>query len=221
MPHDANTSERDRREPAGGGPCIPRGDSDAARSGQRPLQESEAIAGLAGIFLPPLSPTLPELFPGCELLGHEWKFGDVALRFVLPRGLEDPIAWNLRGVGRGKWFRTLTWHCYEYAPPNRPPELEPYRLWIPPAYEFDGASTPRKLWSRKQFAPVEISIVAALPHDYVCDHPEVLPRYAGDAIFGHILDQLAIEHQLEVREAIEFHSAVSIYSRIKNYMLGK
>lgn len=172
---------------------------------------------LHGATLPPVPPRLEDLFPGCELQLQQWKFGDVLVSFVLPRGVADPIVWNRAGVARGKWFRTITWICYEYDPPNRPAHIEPYRLWIPPNFEFDGASIPRKLWGREGFAPVEISIVAALPHDYVCEHPEILPRYAGDAIFGHVLDQLAIENQLEVRQAIEFHSAVSVYSRLKQY----
>lgn len=158
-----------------------------------------------------------ELFAGCELVELERRFGDVRVLFALPRGIVEPIAWNSRGLATRKWFLTLTELVYEYDHPNRPADVEPYRLRIPAGYAFDGASIPRKLWGREGFAPVEVHMWAALPHDYVCDHPEILPRYAGDAIFGHVLDQLAIENQLEVRQAIEFHSAVSVYSRLKQF----
>jgi len=191
--------------PAGGGGFhLSRGGNDSARS------------------LPPSRPNSPtdaphELFPGCQLQMHVRRFGDVPVSYWLPCGLAEPIGWNSRGLERRKWFLTLTWLSYEYDPPDRPTDVEPYRLWIPPGYEFDGASIPRKLWGREGFAPVEAHMWAALPHDYVCDHPEILPRYAGDAIFGHVLDQLALENQLEVRHAIEFHGAVSVYSRLKHF----
>jgi hypothetical protein len=62
-----------------------------------------------------------------------------------------------------------------------------HRLTIRKGYQFDGASVPRALWWVRGFSPLDRSIVAALAHDWICDHPNLLPRIVGDAIFFALL----------------------------------
>jgi hypothetical protein len=59
-----------------------------------------------------------------------------------------------------------------------------WEFTVPKGFEFDGPSIPRLLWWIGGLSPADIdTVLAAGPHDYVCEHPEVLPRILGDAIF--------------------------------------
>jgi Protein of unknown function (DUF1353) len=70
--------------------------------------------------------------------------------------------------------------------------LGEHRLPVPRGFQFDGASVPRWLWWLKGFSPLDRSIVAALAHDWLCEHPEILPRVVGDAIFISLLRRSGI-----------------------------
>lgn len=59
-----------------------------------------------------------------------------------------------------------------------------HEMVVPKGFEFDGASVPRWIWWIHGFAPWERdTLLAALIHDYLCEHPEELPRIIADAIF--------------------------------------
>jgi len=63
-----------------------------------------------------------------------------------------------------------------------------FELVVPADFEFDGASVPRWLWWINGLASSDDDTkLAALAHDYICEHPEVLPRVIGDAIFATLL----------------------------------
>lgn len=58
---------------------------------------------------------------------------------------------------------------------------------VPVGYQFDGASVPRPLWVLKGFSPLDRSILAALFHDFLVDHPDELDRVIADAVFVSLL----------------------------------
>ena len=153
-----------------------------------------------------------DLFARCELVEHLRVFGDVRIEFALPRGITNPIAVNDEEFDGSKYFVTQSEIVYRYGQ---------HALAIPARYPFDGASIPRRLWGLKGYSPLEIHIWAALPHDYICEHPEVLPRGIGDAIFDHILGQLASERKLARRQALEMYWAVRLYTRLKAWMTAE
>jgi hypothetical protein len=69
-----------------------------------------------------------------------------------------------------------------------------YYLPIPADYGFDGASIPWLVRIVPGFQKLDWHLLAALPHDYVIDHPELLPRSVADGIFVEVLVALA-EHR--------------------------
>lgn len=73
-----------------------------------------------------------------------------------------------------------------------------YYLPIPAGYEFDGASIPWLIRIVPGFAKLDWHLLAALPHDYVIDHPQLLPRSVADGIFVSVLVALA-EHRKDSR----------------------
>jgi hypothetical protein len=143
--------------------------------------------------------TLPVLRQGLVL-------GDVRIEWELPAGFLEPVVWNYRGLRRRKWFATQCWIVYRYGE---------YSLRIPPRFEFDGPSTPRITWWRPSYAPMEAQVWSALPHDYICERPEVLPRGIGDAIFAHLSEQVAAAELMARRDAWRQSTAVRWYSRAK------
>lgn len=59
-----------------------------------------------------------------------------------------------------------------------------HSLEIPSGYEFDGPSIPRLFWSIVGLSPLDDeALFASLGHDWVCDHPDEMPRVMGDALF--------------------------------------
>jgi len=66
-------------------------------------------------------------------------------------------------------------------------------LWIRANYRFNGASIPWFLRWLPGCQMLDWHLLAALPHDYVCDHPEYLPRPVGDGIFISVLMAIAQE----------------------------
>lgn len=64
----------------------------------------------------------------------------------------------------------------------------PHELVIGKGFTFDGPSIPRILWWIAGLSPCDLdTVLAALVHDWVCEHPDELPRIVGDAIFFHLL----------------------------------
>lgn len=125
-----------------------------------------------------------ERFAGGELRRHMRRFGDVAIAWWLPAPFETPFGLNVDGLDGHAYFVTLTWIVYRFGP---------HTLVIPPGFVFDGASVPRIFWCVPGFSPLGRHVWAALAHDWICEHPEELPRIIGDAIFGHLLEQLRID----------------------------
>ena len=146
-----------------------------------------------------------------HLVQHVRRFGDVAIEFSLPAGIVNPIAVNDEALNGSDFFVTQCEIVYRYGAHSLP---------IPRRFIFDGASIPRRLWGLKGFSPLEVHLWAALPHDFICEHPEVLPRGIGDAIFGHILDQIAREKKLASKQALEMFWAVRLYTRLKEWVSG-
>ena len=102
-----------------------------------------------------------------------------AVRIEWDAAVADPIVADLARPG---WFRTACVIRYWYG-------TFPHPFEIPAGFSFDGASIP--WFARLLFAKYDWHLLAALPHDYVCDHPELLPRPIGDGIFISVLLALA------------------------------
>jgi hypothetical protein len=152
------------------------------------------------------------LFPACELVDHVRVFGRVHVYFALPRGIVNPFAIDDAALSSPKKYVTQTALVYSYGP---------HALELPARYAGDLASFPwlARLWMAwKGLDVVDEHLWAAWPHDYVCDHPEELPRAIGDAIFGHLLDELAAEKKLKRRQALEMFWAVRLYTRLKQWV---
>lgn len=66
-----------------------------------------------------------------------------------------------------------------------------YALLVERGYRFDGASIPWLVRLLPWWRKLGWHLLAALPHDWVCDHPELLPRPVGDGIFLSVLLGLA------------------------------
>lgn len=101
------------------------------------------------------------------------------------------IEWDARykfpivaDLGKTGYFLTQTPVTYRYG-------LGKYPLTIPEDYSFDGASIPWLIRIVPGLAKFDWHLLAALPHDFVCDHPELLPRSVGDGIFVSVLIALA------------------------------
>ena len=92
-----------------------------------------------------------------------------------------PIAVNLERVG---YFTTQCEVTYRYGDGD-------YFLKIKEDYTFDGATIPWLIRIVPGFAKLDWHLLAALPHDYVCDNPSLLPRSVGDGIFVSVLIALA------------------------------
>jgi hypothetical protein len=55
---------------------------------------------------------------------------------------------------------------------------------IPAGFEFDGPTIPRLLWWIPGLSPADIdAALASCLHDWCCDHPDLVPRAYGDALF--------------------------------------
>jgi hypothetical protein len=92
-----------------------------------------------------------------------------------------PIVVDLETPGR---FITLCEIRYRYGTGD-------YCLPIKEDYSFDGASIPWLIRIVPGFARLDWHLLAALPHDYVIDHPQLLPRSIADGIFVEVLVALA------------------------------
>lgn len=99
-----------------------------------------------------------------------------------------PIAVDLETTGR---FVTLCEIRYRYGTGD-------YFLPIRADYGFDGASIPWLIRIVPGFQKLDWHLLAALPHDYVIDNPQLLPRSIADGIFVTVLVELA-EHRKEGR----------------------
>jgi hypothetical protein len=66
-----------------------------------------------------------------------------------------------------------------------------FRMPIAKGFRFDGASVPWFVRMIPGLAKLDWHLLATLPHDWVCEHPELLPRPVGDAIFLSVLLAIA------------------------------
>ena len=78
---------------------------------------------------------------------------------------------------------------------------------------------PRKLWFR--YSPIDDTVWIALPHDWICKHPDVLPRAIGDAIFEHLAGELAKAKRIDAQKAFEMAVAVRWFTRLKAWITEK
>lgn len=92
---------------------------------------------------------------------------------------ENPIGAEL---WRPDLFRTLTAITYRYGA---------QAFTIHAGYLFDGASIPWFVRWAPGFAKHDWHLLAALIHDFICDHPEILPRPVGDGIFVSVMLAIA------------------------------
>lgn len=109
------------------------------------------------------------------------RFGDVSIEWQY---LTDyPIAINHYRLGSPKLLSTtcvVTFRRGEFA------------VDVDAGFEFDGASIPRIFWWIPGFAPIGPHLWAALLHDYLCDHPDKLPRTIADAVFAELIEETGI-----------------------------
>ena len=94
-----------------------------------------------------------------------------------------------------------------------------YELPIPMGYEFDGPSIPRPLWWIAGLSPADIDTApASCAHDYICEHPELLPRIMGDGLFFTVLGGAALNGEdlpaVEESRREAMYLAVRFYSRL-------
>jgi hypothetical protein len=66
-----------------------------------------------------------------------------------------------------------------------------HSLVVPAGFAFDGASIPWLIRIVPGFSNHDWHLLAALVHDFICDHPEELPRPVGDGIFVSVMLELA------------------------------
>lgn len=91
-----------------------------------------------------------------------------------------------------------------------------YSLTVPRGYEFDGASIPRMFRWLRGYERIGRHIWAALAHDYMCDHPELLPRVIADAIFITLLLDTGVDESQSHR----MYRAVRLWSTYRAWMAG-
>lgn len=131
------------------------------------------------------------------------RAGGLAVTSWLPEiGGIEPIGLNRQINGGAKPF--VTQCCVEYR-------YGSHSIIIPPRFAFDGASIPRMVWWIKGFSPLDRSVWAALPHDWICEHPQELPRNVGDMIFLDVLRAVGVP---EWRASL-MYAGVRGYSRLK------
>lgn len=95
-----------------------------------------------------------------------------------------PFRWNLYGAKR---FVTDGWIKFRYG--KR--ELE-----VPHGTEFDGPSIPRICWSISGLSPLDDdTLLASCAHDWICDHPDEMPRVMGDALFVSAMGPIVFNGQ--------------------------
>lgn len=125
-----------------------------------------------------------------------------------------PIAVNLERVG---YFTTQCAVTYRYG-------VGEYYLRIPEDFTFDGASIPWLIRIVPGFAKLDWHLLAALPHDYICDNQELLPRSVGDGIFVSVLIALADNRMDASKKMTKIQGylmflavwSYTIWSRIRN-----
>jgi hypothetical protein len=164
------------------------------------------------------------IFPRSELVLHVRVFGHeseavtgltgqtVRVYFWLPTGIVNPIALNDAALSTAKKIVTQTWLRYQYGP---------YHLDVPPRYSSDGGSIP---WLARWifgYEPFDDDVWAYLPHDLICEHPEILPRGIGDAILGHVLEEIAARKKARRRDALRKFWAVRLYTRLLQLREGE
>jgi hypothetical protein len=82
------------------------------------------------------------------------------------------------------WFVTQCEIRYRYGKGD-------YFLKIRENYSSDGASIPWIIRIVPGFAKLDWHLLAALPHDFIIDNPDLLPRSVADGIFISVLIALA------------------------------
>lgn len=162
--------------------------------------------------LPELERVSALLFPACDLVLHARTFGDAKVYFQLPVGIQHPFALNDAALSTRKKAITQTWVLYV---------LGDYVLAVPPRFASDGGSIPwwaQLVWG---YDPYDDDLWGYFLHDYICEHPELLPRGIGDAILGHLLEAIAAEKKQRRSDAIKQYAAVRAYTRALEWLNEK
>ena len=136
-------------------------------------------------------------------------FEHLAVPIQVESQLADPIVDNI-GRGSAKPYRTACKVRYRYGH---------HEVDVEKDFEFDGSSNPRVLWWIRGFAPWENDTkLPALIHDWLCEHPEELPRVIADAIFcaalgGVVLNGKWVEG-VGPKRRIAMYLAVRLYAML-------
>jgi hypothetical protein len=85
---------------------------------------------------------------------------------------------------RPGWFVTQCEIRYRYGNGD-------YPLPISEGYSFNGADIPWLIRIVPGFAALDWHLLATLPHDFIIDNPDLLPRSVADGIFVSVLIALA------------------------------
>ena len=92
---------------------------------------------------------------------------------------------------------------------------------IPEGYHFDGASIPRILWSISGFSPLDRdTMLAALCHDWGCDHPEKIERVIADAMFITLLGPITLNDKDLFGPGLKRRTAMYIAVRAWSIIIG-
>lgn len=122
---------------------------------------------------------------------------------------------------RAGWFLTQCRVVYSYGL---------YDFPVPIDFAFDGASIPWFIQIVPGFAAHDWHLLATLIHDYVCEHPEELPRPVGDGIFVSVMLAIAAhsrrnasggEKMLRTVQAWLMYAAVTGYTLYRALGGGK
>lgn len=114
--------------------------------------------------------------PGLSPQPNVLRFGDLLIEWA--PWVPFPIVINHHHLNGTVILRTacpITFRRGEHA------------VTVPAGFDFDGASIPRWFWWIPGFAPIGLHLWAALLHDWLCEHPEILPRVIADALFADLL----------------------------------
>jgi hypothetical protein len=136
----------------------------------------------------------------------------VRVRFVLPRGIFNPFALNDEALHTAKKCVGQTARRYEYGS---------HSVDVPARHASDGGTIPWLARLLLGYDPFDDDLWAYDLHDYICEHPEILPRGIGDAILGHMLEAIAAEKKLRRRDALRKFWAVRIYTRLLEWVNAK
>lgn len=121
-----------------------------------------------------------------DLTINRLEFGSVSIAWFAPRHITPIGVWHPGLNGKTIYCLNCDLHYTIGDPEDGIHRVIP--MFVDgKRFIFDGASIPPWLRWIPGFEPLGWHIWAVIVHDFICDHPEKLPRSIGDAFFLEIL----------------------------------